>query len=206
MQFRWLQRNDSDRVIVCFGGWAIGTSALVQLNSQRDVLYVDDFRTLSELPDLSAYHHKTLFAFSFGVAAAAHWLQSFADPFDQKVAMNGSASPVDRRLGIPPAIFTRTKEGLSAETFQSFLSLCHGTLQPEMQIDVDARQAELAAVEMRGAAAAPDFDRIWISTEDRIFPATNLRRAFDAQSAHVREIKAPHVPFASFETWEQLIQ
>ncbi|MFY0597085.1 MAG: DUF452 family protein [Cognatishimia sp.] len=206
MQAKWLKQSGSDEVIIVFGGWAIGPSSLAHLSGSQDVLYVDDYRLLSALPQLSDYKLKTLVAYSFGVAAAAHWLTKYPDVFDRKVAINGSPTPVDRRLGIPPVIFKRTKEGLSQDSFQSFLILCFGAEQPHTDINVEARQAELQAVEDRGAAKTPQFDGTWISTEDRIFPSANLERAFADQADRTTSIAAPHVPFAHWSSWDEVIQ
>ncbi|SHG82451.1 pimeloyl-ACP methyl esterase BioG family protein [Cognatishimia maritima] len=204
MQARWLQRNDANDVLVCFGGWAIGAEPLQPLKTDTDVLFVDDYRDLVALPDLSGYTTRTVVAYSFGVAAFAHWLQANEDPFDRKIAINGSPTPIDRRLGIHPKIFARTCEHLSHETFQDFVALCYGEPQPEQLIDIAARHAELLAVAARGPAPSPDFDRIWISSEDRIFPAANLNAVFRPQAARIQQIDASHVPFEHWQSWDEV--
>ena len=207
MQMRWLQQTGSEGVVVVFGGWAIGPASLSHLKGNSDVLYVDDFRAIVPLPDLSGYALKTLVAFSFGVAAFGHWLAENADVFDRKIAINGSTAPVDRRLGIPPVIFKRTKDGLSQQSYQDFLTLCHGQPQSEAaDIDVSARQDELGCVDVRGAAPNVAFDRIWISAQDRIFPPANLKRAFQDQADQIRLLDAPHIPFEHFDSWEAIIR
>ena len=145
MQVRWLKQSaDASGIIVIFGGWAIGSGVLSHLEGDQDLLFVDDYRTLdSDLPDLSAYSQRTAVAWSFGVAAFAHWLAGRPDIFNRKVAITGSLSPVDRRLGIPPVVFERTVQGLTEESYQGFLALCFGETQPRQDIDVDARRAEL---------------------------------------------------------------
>ncbi|MDC0738454.1 DUF452 family protein [Cognatishimia sp. SS12] len=205
MQCRWLHQDDANQVIVVFGGWALGPGLFAHLAGACDVLYVDDYRTLAPLPDLSKYTQRSLIAYSFGVAAFGHWQAQYQGQFDQKIAINGSLTPVHRREGIPPAIFQATHDGLSQESFQEFVTLCFGTEQPHHAIDTAARRAELAAVAARGPAPNPGFDAALISTADRIFPAANLRRAWAGHGAAPIEVDAPHVPFARWDKWVDLL-
>lgn len=206
MQARWLKQSSASEVIVVFGGWALGTAPFLHLAGQQDVLFVDDYRETAPLPDLSNYEHRTAVAYSFGVAAFCHWQDQFAQQFHRKIAINGSPSPVDRKLGIPPIIFDKTHDGLTTDSFQQFLGHCYNADQPHLDINVDARKAELAVVKSRGPTSAPQFDKIWISTADRIFPAANLRRAWAAQAANIQELGAPHVPFAHWDSWNEVIK
>ena len=208
MQCRWLKRTEgARRVIVFFGGWAIGPAPLAHLTGPEDVLFVDDYRDLTaDLPDLSGYDHKALVAFSFGVCAFGHWQVDRTTAFDRRVAINGSLSPIDARTGIPPRTFQRTLDGLTPDSFQSFLALCSGdeTLSPQM-FDLPARRAELIATAALGPAPACHWDRIWISSADRIFPPVSLERAWVAQADKVRHLDAPHVPFARWSDWQDLL-
>lgn len=192
-------------VIVVFGGWAAGPQVFSHLTGSQDILFASDYTALdAELPDVSAYDSVSLLAWSFGVAAYAHWQQGRADVFDRKVAVNGSLHPVSRDRGIPPAVFSRTAETLSHTAYQSFLTRVFGSAQPEQPLDVEARRAELQAVAARGDAQQVQFDHIWISSRDKIFPAANLARAWEGQV--IRQIDAPHALFDRFADWEALLQ
>ncbi|MGH1466982.1 MAG: pimeloyl-ACP methyl esterase BioG family protein [Cognatishimia sp.] len=204
MQISWLRKNDAETLIVIFGGWALGAEPFLHLSGDADLLFVQDFRSFTALPDLSGYTTKTLVAYSLGVASFGHWQAQFSADFTRKIAVNGSLYPVDRKRGIPPAVFDKTNDGLSTASYQEFRSHCYNAAQPAQDIDVTARQAELAAVKQRGAAPEVHFDRIWISTRDRIFPAPNLRRAWSGQTDVVRETSAPHVPFTQWQSWAEV--
>ncbi|EDZ48538.1 pimeloyl-ACP methyl esterase BioG family protein [Leisingera daeponensis] len=205
MEFRWLKQNQAAEAIVVFGGWAVGPEVFWHLDGPQDILFASGYSDLNaDLPDLSGYERVSLLAWSFGVAAYAHWQQGRPDPFHRKVAVNGSLKPVNRSAGIPPAVFRKTAETLSLETFQSFLTRVFGQPQTPEPLDVEARRAELMAVERRGDAPQTRFDRIWISSGDKIFPPANLERAWAGQA--VRLIDAAHAPFCQFETWEALLQ
>lgn len=206
MRWQWLkQAPGAETVIVVFAGWAIGPEVFLHLEGSQDVLFVDDYRNLdAPLPDLSAYGHRALVAWSFGVAGYGHWQARHGDLFDRKVAVNGSPTPVHRDTGIPPVLMQKTIDTLSQASFQMFLTRCFGGRQNFQEIDVAARKTELNAILKRGDAPELNWDRIWLSRNDRIFPLANLQRIWAGQGAKL--LDAPHVPFASWSTWQAVMQ
>ncbi|WIY25573.1 pimeloyl-ACP methyl esterase BioG family protein [Parasedimentitalea psychrophila] len=212
MDFRWLHKGQArpgdggrnSSAIVVFGGWAVGADLFGHLTGPYDVLFASDYRDLdADLPDLSAYERISLVAWSFGVASYAHWQQGRSDPFGRKVAINGTLTPVNRATGIPPVTLSKTIETLSPDAYQLFLSRVFNTCQPRGEIDVVARRDELRAIEARGDAPDTAFDRVWISTADKIFPPANQTRAWPENA--IRQIAAPHAPFADFASWQEIL-
>jgi biotin synthesis protein BioG len=206
MRTEWLLHSGTaSEVIVVFGGWAVGPGCVAHLQGPQDVLFVEDYTDLeAELPDLSGYARRRLLAWSFGVSAYAHWQAGRADPFTRKTAIAGTLNPVDRAEGIPPAVLEKTRDTLSEASFATFQRRCFGGPQVLMQIDVPRKQAELTAVAARGRAPQTAFDRIVIPTRDRIFPPANMARAWVEQEDRVQQIDAPHAPFASWTTWQEV--
>ena len=47
------------------------------------------------------------------------------------------------------------------------------------------------------------WDQAILSTEDKIFPAINLRNYWQGRCP-VQEIKAPHLPFYHYQSWNEL--
>lgn len=204
MQIEWIKQDHNKDVIVVFGGWAIGFAPLAHLEGDIDVLFVSDFRDVAaDLPDLSRYEKKSLIAFSFGVAAYAHWQADHTDPFTLKIAINGTATPVDRQFGIPPIIMQKTIDALDPESLQVFLMRCFGEKQPFLEADIDALKDELIIVQQRGSAKPVKFDKIIISGKDRIFLSANLKRAYEGEN--VATVQGPHIPFASWTRWEEIL-
>ncbi|MBL4874371.1 MAG: DUF452 family protein [Rhodobacteraceae bacterium] len=205
MQIQWLKSSpEASQVIVIFGGWAIGAEAFAHLNTTSDILYISDYRDLeANLPELHHYEKRVLVAWSFGVASYCHWQQGRADIFDCKIALNGSMPPIDRLTGIPPLVLQKTINTLSIDSFQTFLARCYGKKQPHNPIDVAARKAELLAVQERDyTGVAQNWDKVWISRHDKIFPFANMQRAWQAP---LNILDGPHVPFASWASWEEII-
>lgn len=205
MQREWLKRTpDASQVIVIFGGWAIGPEAFAHLKTTADILYISDYRDLAaDLPALQHYETRVLVAWSFGVASYCYWQQGRADIFDHKIAINGSMTPIDRLGGIPPLIMQKTIDTLSNESFQVFLARCYGKKQPDQPIDVPVRKAELIAVQSRDyTGVAQNWDKVWISRHDKIFPFANMQRAWQEP---LNVLDRPHVPFATWVSWEEAI-
>lgn len=204
MQIEWVKQDHNKDVIVVFGGWAVGFAPLAHLEGDIDVLFVNDFRDIAaDLPDLSQYENRSLIAFSFGVAAYAHWQVGHTDPFTLKIAINGTVTPVDRQFGIPPIIMQKTIDALDPESLQVFLMRCFGERQPFLEADIDALKDELIIVQQRGSAAPMEFDKIIVSDKDRIFLSANLKRAYEGEN--VATVQGPHIPFASWTRWEEIL-
>ncbi len=206
MQVRWLKKSGAEDVIVVFGGWALGDHPYQDLAGSCDVLLVDDYRDLdAELPSLDRYRTRSLVAFSLGVAGYGHWCIGRTDPFARKVAVNGSLTPVHPSTGIPPRVFELTRRTLNVNSFQAFVTRCYGPRQADFAIECDARKDELAQIAARGEAPEVTFDRIWIGRNDKIFAPANLNRAWQSQQAVIREIDAPHVAFAKWSKWQEVL-
>ncbi len=203
MRVRWLAGpSDASEVIVVFGGWAAGAGPLAHLAGRCDVVFCDDWRDLgTDLPSLEAYAMRSLVAWSFGVAAYAHWQAGRSPRFHRRVALCGSPAPVDRQLGIPPAIFARTRNRLDQTTLAAFLD--RAGAPPVVGADIAALRGELDAVAARGAAPAIGWDAAVIAARDHVFPETNLRRAF--ANVPLRVIDAAHCPFALWQRWDEVI-
>lgn len=204
--FKWLRKTENTPdVIVVFGGWAIGPTCFAHLTGAEDVLFVDDFTNLAaELPDLQCYTTRSLVAWSFGVAAYSHSRMGQRQTFDRHIAINGSLTPINTLTGIPPRVFRKTLENLSEQAFQEFLTVSFDAPRPWQPFNTAARRDELLAIQHRGDAPVCDWDRIWISDRDRIFPPQNLERAWINTPKHIHRINAPHVPFAAWTSWKDL--
>ncbi len=212
MRKLWLERGGARNLVVIFGGWALGPAPFAHLAGESDVLFLDDWRELprdlGDLPELAPYSERHLLAFSFGVAAAGHWLAQLPqDPFTRKVAVNGTLSPCCADCGIAPAQVEATAEALTAQSLARFAARA-GANAPE-EPALDALRAELLAVLARGPAPDPafctGFDRIWVSRRDRIFPAHATARGWAGRAAEIREIDAPHTPFALWRNWAEIL-
>ncbi len=204
MRAEWLQHRGAEGLIVVFGGWALSPAPFAHLTGEDDVLFAQDWRDLDhDLPEYAGYDRCLLLAHSFGVAAAGHWLASPGrrDPFQRKIAVNGTLFPCDPQRGIPPDLVRATAENLSPANLHRFCARAGST--PPSAPDLPALQAELMAVLARGPAPQLRFDRIWLGRQDRIFPPEALAQGFADQAEAIRWLDHGHTPFGLWQDWSQ---
>jgi biotin synthesis protein BioG len=205
MKQQWLSRSGTQEVLLVFGGWALGPGPFKDLSGDSDVLFVDDYTQLdNSLNDVAQYDRVTLIAFSFGVASSAHWLTQTGLQPDRLIAVSGTLSPADVDHGIAPDMVRATADQLSTASFAKFCRRA-GLAGSVPEIDIDAARAELHAVIERGTAPDHKFDRIWIPQRDRIIPTRAQQTAWAGEQDVVREVSAPHVPFAAGQSWKEWI-
>lgn len=206
MRSMWLKQNGHKSLILFFAGWQIGLETIAHLQGEYDVLFVDLLDDANEtLPDLTDYETVNAVAFSFGVAALAHWQGRLDIAFDKSVAINGTLAPVDRGFGIPPIVMQKTIDSLSEESFQAFLMRCSGAAQPIQAINVVKARAQLETVQAWDQLPGVEFDTAWISAKDKIFPPQNQKRFWEQAGVATNEIDAAHVPFAQWQSWDEVL-
>ena len=220
MKHQWLQHSENAKnIIVFFSGWGFGATVVQNLAIEEDtnVLFINDYRCLDyELPNLERYQHRYLIAWSFGVAAYNAWQQQspHTPHFDSSVAINGSMTPVDRRTGIPNIVMQKTIDTLSVESFQVFAKKCFDALDSgshtPFAIDVDARKKELIHIQQwqssdKNLDTSLQWNKVWISKHDKIFPLRNLQRAWQDHTERLEFIEAAHSPFNYWNNWSDII-
>ncbi|MDA5095325.1 DUF452 family protein [Aliiroseovarius sp. KMU-50] len=201
MNATWLKQTGACDLIVVFGGWGLGPEPFSALSGPQDILFFDDYRHLdAPAPSRATYTSFTVFSYSFGVASALHWLESTGFFPDRLIAVNGTPYPADAERGIAPDMIAATANNLTDASFSRFCR--RAGLTTPATLDIAARQEELRAIANRGSAKPRKFDRIWISSKDRIIPTHAQRTAWADQSDQVQEIDAQHMPFAGGQSWE----
>ena len=73
-------------------------------------------------------------------------------------------------------------------------------------IDVDARKEELIHIQQQ---QYPDtklqWDKVWVSQQDKIFPLRNLQRAWQDHGDRVELIDTAHAPFPYWQNWQDIL-
>jgi biotin synthesis protein BioG len=229
MKLKWIKRSAENqskkKLIIFFSGWGLDERVLDHLNDDEyDVVFLNDYRnlsfyfTLDEAIIFERYRERILVAWSFGVAAASTWVaDSFAFQFDKKIAINGSMNPVDRYLGIPSVVMQKTIDTLSQQSFELFSKRCYGEDNRQFDqsdINVSELQDELEIIQARQHVEIDSWDVVWLGTKDKIFPFTNLSKAWQAYNSkqsdqnqvNIRLFDAPHAPFNQWSNWHEIIE
>lgn len=195
MQSRLTADNSSRRLLMLFCGWGTDSSIADNLSfSGYDTLAVWDYRdTLTLGHRLDRYEEIVVAAWSFGVAAAAHFLAENPHlPVTRRVAINGTLHPVSDTHGIPAAIFRGTLDGLCERSLTKFYRrMADGRHFTQPCRPIDELADELRAIEALNVPPTR-WDLAYISQDDRIIPAANQQRAW--QGTPARQLEGGHLP------------
>ena len=207
MKIELTYTSDSHRLLLIFAGWGMDPQPFRHLTANGyDIAVAFDHRS-AECADiinlLPRYSEICLLAWSFGVAAAAHFLRNQPElPITAKAAVNGTLFPVDDTKGIPRAIFDGTMNGLNERTLAKFdRRMCgsaerlsaYNAMHPRR--DINELADELKAIDTLPAASQMDdtFDIVYIGTSDHIIPTANQQNAWSSHPC-VKTIDSPHLP------------
>ncbi|MCM1070229.1 MAG: DUF452 family protein [[Clostridium] fimetarium] len=125
--YRFAGTPGESRLVMVFLGWGMSPEPFLQLSKPGyDVMLLWGYRRGEgfdgELRRIArGYKEIVVIAWSFGVVAASYLLEAMGDlPVTRKVAVNGTPLHIDRRRGIPPAVFNLTLRGLSEAAVEKF--------------------------------------------------------------------------------------
>lgn len=203
MNHKFIDRSGNPGLLLIFAGWAMDYHPFSSIQcSGYDIAVIWDYRNDNiDLTEFSSYNEVTVLAWSMGVWAASRIIPQSGLPVTLTIAVNGSYAPVDDRKGIPADIYKATVDALSPASLIRFYRRMAGSSAAfeRFKETLPQRQADELADELRRIAAtgpadvAMRWDKAVISTRDAIFPAANLREAWNGRS-EVIETDAPHLP------------
>lgn len=205
MQLTFTRRDPrNSALLLIYAGWAMDHRPFAGLAPEGcDVAVIYDYRTLDLDPaPLERYADIYVIAWSFGVHAAALTASLLPRPA-LRIAVNGTVTPVDDLTGITRAMAEATLAALTPQSLAKFYRRMFDSpaLRDAFEASTPERPIEELAEELRAiidrqapAPATPvTWDRVIISTADRIFPRSNMERAW-AGEPRVRLIDEGHHP------------
>lgn len=199
MQYRIISSSESNKsLILLFAGWAMDSAPFEGLRRDGyDIAVLWDYRDLSiDWSFTARYGEICILAWSMGVYAASMSTHGIDCRVTKRVAVNGTLTPVDDRLGIPERIFRGTAAGLSEASLRKFyrrMAADRATFEkfaahmPARAVDELAD--ELAAIfppPLIGNPPAGQWDLAIVGRQDAIFPAVNQWRAWTEAGVPVR--------------------
>lgn len=205
MQYKWLNQEGNNKVIIFFNGWGMDEGAVKHLNCEDyDVLMFYDYNTLVtdfDFESLNIYPQKNLIAWSMGVMVAS---MSKWDPncFAQAVAINGTLKPVDENFGIHPKIYDLTIKGFNEKGRGRFISsMFEDKTEISCNRDIENQHLELIALKEYSSNLNFKYNKFLISDNDKIIP-TKSQVAFWGIEPN---LKGGHCPFFKFSKWSELL-
>ncbi|MBN1462509.1 MAG: DUF452 family protein [Paludibacteraceae bacterium] len=216
MKISWLHKNNNTALIVFLNGWGMDEQAVNHLQAgDFDICMLNDFNGVSNIDNLTeGYKDIYLVAWSMGVWAAGNAF-SPAIKIKKAIAINGTQKPMDDNFGIPVAIFKHTLETWNETNRNKFNMRILGgranfeNLQSVLPIrSMENQQAELQYIKEsieKGETQEIQFDTVLIGNQDLIFSPVNQQNYWQDRSKMVL-LDMPHYPFASFNSWKEIIE
>ena len=201
MKYKWLNRKDNKKLIVFFNGWGMDEAAVKHLEPEEyDVIMLYDYNNLDMGFGFAGnYQKKYLIAWSMGVMCAS----LFDLKYESATAVNGTLKPIDNEFGIPLRIYDLTLRGLTPASVKKFVSNMFKDKTEDFVIkrDFDNIKNELAVLKTYSANLDFHFNRIIISSDDKIIPGRNQTAFWGIEP----NIDAGHCPFFLFKSWSELL-
>ena len=191
MKYSFLKKDRKRSLVLFFAGWSMDATpfnSLSQLDCDSVVVY--DYTNLSlEKNILDGYANVFVFAWSFGVYAAAYWLRKENLSPLMAIAINGTLSPIDDELGIPVGVFNGTLENLSEKSLQKFYRrMCLSAEQyaefmsTRPKRGLESLRSELISIRdlsVQRPEVFKSWTKAYVADDDRIFPVANQTKAWE---------------------------
>lgn len=191
-------------MLMFFAGWGADETPFKAYHPESsDFMICYDYRTLDfDKSGLDKYRDINVIGWSMGVWAASQTVPRLSLPIAQSIAINGTPYPIDKHLGIPPALFRGTLDGLTGASLHKFLRrMCadgaafKAFLQITPRRPLEELREELAKIEQMYKTLLPATFR-WqqavVGGNDRIIPPANQLQAWEALGTPTRQTEDAH--------------
>jgi len=185
MQSTWVNKNNSEKLIIFFNGWSLDENIVNHLTSEEfDVLMLYDYADFEisqeTIEKINSYGEINLIAWSFGVWACGNVINHFNN-LKNAIVINGTLIPIDNNLGIPEKIFNLTLTHLSEENYIRFfrnMFVGEADLNKLPKRLMENQKQELQQIQKlaTGKSCADNinfFNKVFIGTNDKIISAKN---------------------------------
>jgi len=216
MNTNWINKTETNRLILFFNGWGMDSSAVKHLETaDYNILHCNDYTELTTIEEsLLQYSEIYIVAWSLGVWVAAQVINKQNIQAKKAIAINGTLNPIHTTEGIPPEIYQGTLDGWSEKNRRRFLMRIAGGAKPFLAHQdrfgnrtVENQQEELKAIQLQNQTkndTSISYDLAVIGSEDAIFAEANQWNYWNGK-AEIHKVDMPHYPFFHFTSWEQII-
>ncbi len=212
MQYHWLNRQNNDRLIIFFAGWSFDYKPFEFLEcGDFDVLFLYDYNS-EELPEIPNYNKNYLIAWSMGVYSA-YRLRNVLPNFIKKIAVNGTAYPVDDYFGIPQKPFLLTlkhaKIGLEGKFYQNIFDNTKDyeryvkfPVERPIENRVDELNTLYKRITENPESYTDYYDFAIVGLNDKIIPPKNQLNFWKDKA---KTLNSGHFPFYNYKSWTELL-
>lgn len=204
MRYKWLNKNNNDKIIIFFNGWGMDDKVISHLACEDfDVLAFYDYETF-EIPnfDFSTYSKKYLIAWSMGVFLCNYFYETFCN-FDKYIAVNGTQKPIDDEFGIPKKIYDLTVNNFNELSCAKFMKKISSSvdLNSYKSRSNEELKNELIAIRDLKVENYFSFNEAIVSDKDRIIPTQNQINFWSKQGISIKSVTGAHYIFDKYKKW-----
>lgn len=189
MKQKFIVKEGNDRLALFFAGWGSEQNLFdCPVAEGYDYMLCYGYQDLDfDFSGIEGYRQIRLLAWSMGVWAAGKTFGNRDLPWEMRIAVNGTLSPIDDDKGIPEAVFKGTLLNFSDATVSKFRRrMCDGAqgldaflAHGPVRTTADLKNELQAIYDMVKSSPSPRFgwDKAVIGFRDRIFPPENQEKA-----------------------------
>ena len=203
MKYKWLNNQKQKELIIFFNGWGMDETIVSHLEYEKyDILMFYDYNSLDtdfDFSELKNYNSVYLVAWSMGVMMAT----LFDIEYKTKTAVNGTLKPISDEFGIPNRIYDLTLKNFNPIGVKKFIkNMFNEEIKlPETKREFENQKSELFALKGYKANDEFQYNRIIISSEDKIIPTKNQTAFWKIEP----NVNSGHAPFYLFKKWSELL-
>lgn len=202
MQSDWLNKKNNKQLIIFFNGWGSIIPNNLKYND-FDIIMFHNYQHFDAINiDFSSYEKKYLIAWSLGVYVCNFYYNYFKD-CDGYTAINGTLLPIDNEFGININAYNLTIDNFNEFTCKKFMKKIGSNY--EIKRDIENLKQELINIKQLNPIQFFKFNKIYISTKDKIFPYKNMISFWTKRNEKIIEIEGQHYIFNLFQNWSDLI-
>ncbi len=211
MKYKWLQKQNNNRLIVFFNGWGMDENIVSHLNcGDYDVVVFYDYNSLETDADLSLYKEKYIVCWSMGVMVSClEETKRIREGAETYVAICGTPFPINNDYGIPEKIYNMTIKGFSELSSKKFVSrmFIDGNI-PKIVTErsLESQKSELIQLLKYQAKDSIKFDKVVVAEKDIIIPTKNQLNYWSKTDAYITYTPSGHCPFLLYNKWAELVE
>ena len=204
MKYKWLNKNNNDKLIIFFNGWGMDEGVVEHLDFESfDVVMFYDYNNLDTDFCLDKEYQKiNVIAWSMGVLVSGIVLKNICKAANI-VVINGTLKPVDEKYGIHPKIYDLTIKGFNEAGRNKFIkNMFIGKIRDfKITRTLENQKSELIALKNYHFDGTYEPTKIIISDSDKIIPTQNQSEFWGVEP----NFKGGHCIFFEFKKWSELL-
>ena len=198
-------KNNNEKLIIFFNGWGMDAKIISHLDTEDyDLLVLYDYNDLdAEFPSINTYKEIFVVGWSMGVMIST--LFDF-EKVKKYIAINGTPKAIDDKYGIPEKIYKLTVRGFNEVSCKKFMERMFNTTPPLESFSSRTFSSQKEELEnlMGIEGKYVSFDKIIVSTDDKIIPTKNQLNYWK-NPAIIEMVEEGHCPFFRYKKWSEIL-